>query len=114
MIRITGLSPDPFDSRDYLYECNPKDTLPASVDLRDYTGEIEDQRSIGSCTANAMCSAGEMFLQSTGKHIDLSRLFNYWCSRQALPKEYQEQDLGSTAREALRAAKNLGLPTEAT
>lgn len=114
MIRITGLTPDPFDQRDYVYECDLRDTVPASVDLRTYTGEIEQQGQTGSCTANAMCSAGEMFLQSANQFIDLARLFNYKTSRKALPQEFQDSDQGSTAREALRAAKNYGIPSETT
>lgn len=117
---VTTLIPDPQDSRDYIFEWDSTVTLPASVDLREFTGQIEDQLSIGSCVSNALVNACEMYLIAAGQHIDtpatdendLSRLFNYWNSRQALPTKYQEQDLGSTAREALRSSRNHGVCSE--
>jgi C1A family cysteine protease len=104
------LQPDPQDTRDYVYECDQRDTLPDSIDLRQYILDIEDQLTIGSCTANAATSAAEMFLKDKR---DLSRFFNYYTSRQLLGGEYATKDLGSTVRLALRAAKTYGLPGEA-
>ena len=46
---------DTYDSRDYLYK-STLSPLPDSVDLREYTGTIEQQGG-NSCTANATCSA---------------------------------------------------------
>lgn len=116
----TTLIPDPMDGRDYIFEWDSTLTLPASVDLREHTGQIEDQLSTGSCTANALVSACELYLIAAGQHTDtpatdandLSRLFNYYNSRQSLGGKYAEQDLGSTARESLRSARNHGLPSE--
>lgn len=108
---ITSLIPDPADNRDWLYEWDSAVT-PNRIDLRSLTPQIEDQQQTNSCTANAVVNACEMFLQAKGKFADLSRLFNYWNSRQALWEPYISSDQGSTVREALRSAKNHGLPLE--
>jgi len=92
------------------------------VDLRDYTGMIEHQLRLNACTANATASACEMFLIANGVFADtpatdshdLSRLFNYYTSRQSLGGVFADRDIGSTARESLRVARNLGLCFERT
>lgn len=48
---IPTLTPDPTDPRDYIFEWDATAIVPARVDLRDYTGMVEDQLSIGSCNA---------------------------------------------------------------
>jgi len=119
---ILNLTPDPIDSRDYIFEWDSTAILPHAVDLRNYTGMIENQLSIGSCSANATVSACEAYLIANGVFDDtaqtdvhdLSRLFNYYNSRQLLGGIFAEQDLGSTARMALRSAKNQGIPSEQT
>ncbi|MFT5702370.1 MAG: C1A family cysteine protease [Desulforhopalus sp.] len=56
--------------------------LPASVDLRAWCSPIENQGSIGSCTANAGVGIVEYFeRRAFGKHIDASRLFLYKTTR---------------------------------
>lgn len=122
MEKLTTLIPDPQDARDYIYEWEPTDKIPVSVDLRQYTGFVENQYSVGSCTANAMVGAAEMFLIANGAFKDteatdkqdLSRLFNYFTSRSYFPQKFQDNDLGSIARYALRAAKNYGICSEQT
>lgn len=117
---ITSLVADPTDARDYIFEWDSMALVPDRVDLRDYTGAIENQQAIGSCTANATVSACEMFLIANGEMIDtaetepgdLSRLFNYYNSRHSVGGIYAEQDLGSYEREALRQARNQGLCPE--
>ena len=119
---ILNLTPDPIDSRDYIFEWDSTAILPHAVDLRNYTGMIENQLSIGSCSANATVSACEAYLIANGvfddtnqtDSHDLSRLFNYYNSRQLLGGIFAEQDLGSTARMALRSAKTQGIPSEQT
>lgn len=105
------LLPDPKDPRDYIYECELRDKLPPSVDLRILTGDIEDQSKIGSCTANAVVSACEMFLEKAQRFAHLSRLYNYYYSRQATPSLIG-QDKGAVLREAVRSAAKRGLPLE--
>ena len=55
---------------------------PAKVDLRKYFSPIEDQQTIGSCTANAGAGIIEYFQRRTfNKHVDGSRLFLYKATR---------------------------------
>jgi C1A family cysteine protease len=50
--------------------------LPATVDLRPWFSPVENQGSLGSCTANAGVAVVEYFeRRANGKHIDASRLF---------------------------------------
>lgn len=76
---------DRFDSRDRLYRYSPAaEPLPVSVDLRPgfIRVPVEDQGSIGSCTANALVSALEYLRVAAGhSHRDLSRLFVYYNER---------------------------------
>lgn len=119
---IASLTPDPIDPRDHIFEWEATAVVPASVDLRDYTGMVENQLSIGSCTANATVSACEMFLIANGELVDtpdtdakdLSRLFNYYWSRHNIGGLFSDNDVGSTARESLRSARNQGICYEVT
>jgi len=105
---ITKTVPSTPDERDYIYV--PKETVPYSASLKDSVGFIEDQGQIGSCTANATCSAVELILKSANSERDISRLFNYYCSRDRDNLLGQE---GATLRSAIKAAANEGLPLEA-
>ena len=58
---------------------------PARMDLRPWCSPIEDQRNIGSCTANASVGIVEYFeRRAFGKHLDGSRLFVYKSTRNLL------------------------------
>ncbi|MGA7937920.1 MAG: C1 family peptidase [Kovacikia sp.] len=60
-------------------------SLTDRVDLRAYCPPIEDQLTIGSCTANAAVGMLEYFeRRAFGKHIDASRLFLYKVTRSLL------------------------------
>ena len=62
---------------------NPK--LPTKVDLREWCSPVENQGSIGSCTAHAGVGMIEYFeRRAFGKHIDASRLFLYKTTRNLL------------------------------
>ena len=119
---IATLTPDPTDARDYIFEWDETAIVPAHVDLREYTGMVENQFGIGSCTANATVSACEMFLIANGFYVDtvateagdLSRLFNYYGSRHSIGGRFADSDIGSIEREALRVARNQGLCAEST
>ncbi|MBL8526222.1 MAG: hypothetical protein JNL68_00910, partial [Burkholderiales bacterium] len=51
---------------------------PAAVDLRAWCSPIEDQGTIGSCTAHAGVGMIEYYQRRAfGKHVDASRLFLY-------------------------------------
>ncbi len=117
MQQLSKLIPDPLDIRDYLFESEPGDilfgdnpnvTLPNAVDLRNFCSPVTQQAGIGCCTAATVCDACEMF----DSGVERSKLFNYKTSRAYLEAYYQQNDAGSTARLAIKAAANAGLPGE--
>lgn len=56
--------------------------IPTSIDLRGWCSPIENQGSLGSCTAHAAVGVVEYFeKRAFGKHIDGSRLFVYKATR---------------------------------
>ena len=62
-----------------------KASIPPSVDLRAWCPPIENQLSLGSCTANAGVGLIEYYeIRAFGKHIDASRLFLYKATRNLL------------------------------
>lgn len=100
------------DDRDYPYEPIADALIDhaAGVDLRLFTGAIEDQRRVGSCSANATVSACELLLQRRGHFVDLSRLFNFYKARQL---EGHLRDGVETLRSNLQSALHDGIPPEA-
>jgi C1A family cysteine protease len=84
--------------------------LPASADLRAWFSPVEDQGSLGSCTAHAGVGIVEYFeMRATGKHIDASRLFLYKVSRNLL---HWTGDTGAFLRTAMAALVLFGVPPE--
>ncbi len=82
-----GWKKDLPDSRDFSYKnIKPRLLLPKFVDLRESCSKVEDQGSLGSCTAQALAGNLE-FLEKSKKN--LSRLFIY----------YNERDLEGTVNE---------------
>jgi len=87
-----------------------KITLPASVDLTAWCSPIEDQGSLGSCTANATVGLVEYFERKAfGKYNDASRLFLYKASRNLLQ---WSGDSGAFLRSAAGALTLFGVPPE--
>jgi C1A family cysteine protease len=87
-----------------------KGPLPATVDLRPWCAPIEDQGSIGSCTANAGVGMMEYFERKAfGKHIDASRLFLYKVTRNLL---HWTGDTGAFLRSTMGALVLFGVPAE--
>jgi C1A family cysteine protease len=87
-----------------------KVTIPAAVDLRAWCPPIEDQGSIGSCTANAGVASVEYFeRRAFGKHIDASRLFLYKATRNLL---HWTGDTGAFLRSTMGAMVLFGVPPE--
>lgn len=89
----------------------PAVKLPTSVDLRAWCSPIEDQGSLGSCTANAGVGLLEYFERKAfGKHIDASRLFLYKATRDLL---HWTGDTGAFLRKTMEAMVLFGvLPEE--
>lgn len=119
-----GWLPDLPDFRDYSDEtksvhsllkaagvANPaKLTLPPSVDLRQWCPPIEDQGTLGACTANAGVGLVEYFeRRAFGRHLDASRLFLYKVTRNLLG---WTGDTGAYLRDTMKAMVLFGVPPE--
>ena len=89
-----------------------KEALPERLHLGD-TGlmpPIEDQRQIGSCTANAMIGLMEYLIRAAGgRPLDLSRLFLYKMTRRLLG---WTGDTGAYIRTTIKAMRLFGVPPE--
>jgi len=84
--------------------------LPAQIDLRNWFSPIEDQDSLGSCTANAAVGLLEYFeRRGRGRHIDASRLFVYKAARNLLG---WTGDTGAYLRTAMETLVLFGAPPE--
>jgi C1A family cysteine protease len=87
-----------------------KVSLPASKDLRTWCSPIENQYSLGSCTANAGVGIIEYYERKAfGKHIDASRLFLYKATRNLL---HWTGDTGAFLRTTTGAMVLFGVPPE--
>ncbi len=120
-----GWLPDRPDFRDYTLEADSVKAMlsdvrkkpragapaaPASVDLRAYFSPIEDQGSLGSCTANAGIGVVEYYeRRAFGRHIDASRLFLYKVTRNLLQ---ETGDTGAYLRSTMGALVLFGAPPE--
>jgi len=84
--------------------------LPATTDLRPWCPPIENQGSLGSCTANAGVAMVEYFERKAfGKHVDASRLFLYKATRNML---HWTGDTGAFLRSTMGALALFGVPPE--
>lgn len=85
-------------------------SLPAQTDLREWCPAIEDQGSLGSCTANAAAGVVEYFeRRSSGRYTDASRLFIYKTTRSLLGFT---GDTGAWLRSTMGALALCGAPDE--
>ncbi len=84
--------------------------IPQSMDLKVWCSPIENQSSLGSCTANAGVGIMEYFeRRAFGKHIDASRLFLYKATRNLL---HWTGDTGAFIRTTMGAMVLFGIPPE--
>lgn len=84
--------------------------LPSSVDLRRFCPPVENQGSLGSCTANAGVALMEYYeRRAFGRHIDASRLFLYKATRNLL---HLKGDTGAFIRSTMLAMTLFGVPPE--
>ena len=75
-----------------------------------YCSPVEDQGSLGSCTANAVVGIVEYFeRRAYGKYIDASRLFLYKATRDLL---HWTGDTGAYLRSTIGALALFGVPPE--
>lgn len=83
---------------------------PTTADLRGWCSPIEDQGSIGSCTAHAGVGMIEYFeSRAYGRHLDASRLFLYKVTRNMLG---WTGDTGAFLRTTMGAMALFGTPPE--
>jgi C1A family cysteine protease len=83
---------------------------PSKVDLRQYFSPIEDQGTLGSCTANAAVGLVEYFQRrAKNEYIDASRLFVYKATRNYLG---WTGDTGAYLRSTAGALALFGAPPE--
>jgi len=88
----------------------PPAAPPGHVDLRPGFSPIEDQGSLGSCTANAAVGLIEYFeRKASGRYVDASRLFVYKTERDLLG---WTGDTGAYLRTAMEALVLFGSPPE--
>jgi C1A family cysteine protease len=117
-----GWLPDYPDFRDYTSEHEDVKTmlrqigvdkpiiLPSSIDLRSWCSPIENQDTLGSCTAHAGVGMVEYFeRRAFGKHIEGSRLFLYKATRNML---HWTGDTGAFLRSTMGALVLFGVPPE--
>jgi C1A family cysteine protease len=87
-----------------------KAKLPVTVDLRAWCSPIENQGSIGSCTAHAGVGMMEYFeMRAFGKCINASRLFLYKVTRNM---SHWTGDTGAFLRTTMGALVLFGVPPE--
>jgi C1A family cysteine protease len=88
----------------------PVAALPSSIDLRPWMPPIEDQGSIGSCTAQAGVGLVEYYeRRAFGRHVNGSRLFLYKATRNLLR---WTGDTGAYLRTTMGAMTLFGVPPE--
>ncbi len=85
--------------------------LPLRHDVSEFCSPIEDQRTLGSCTAQAGVALMEYFVNrsQTGEQFDGSRLFLYKVTRNLLG---WTGDRGAFLRTTMGAMKLFGVPPE--
>ncbi len=91
---------------------SPTETLkaPATVDLKTWCSPIEDQKNLGSCTAQAAVGIVEYFQRRAfNQHINGSRLFVYKATRNLMQVT---GDTGAWLRNTMGALALCGVPDE--
>ena len=87
-----------------------KEIIPAKLDLRKWCSPVENQGSLGSCTAHAGIAVVEYYeKRAFGKHLDGSRLFLYKTTRNLLN---WQGDTGAYLRATMAAMAMFGIALE--
>jgi len=108
-----GWIPDIPDHRDFLYKgIKPRKLrLPSSVDLREFCSPVENQGTLGSCTANALVGNTEFLDQKDGNgYTDSSRLFIYYNER--VIEGTPSIDSGAMLRDGIKTLRKDGVCSE--
>lgn len=108
-VRLGGYLPDVARAAAEVVTDRTVETLPQTVDLRPHCSQVEDQKTIGSCTANAAIGALEYHRKKNGVDpSDLSRLFVYYNTRRL--RGDIPNDTGATIAECMAAVLAYGAP----
>ncbi|CAF3721088.1 unnamed protein product [Adineta steineri] len=87
--------------------------LPPKTDLRNDMTSVENQSSIGSCSANALAGAYEYLTKKKhGEQIDVSRLFIYYNGRAKENSSGSVTDSGCSMTSAIEALEEFGTCVE--
>lgn len=108
-----GWLPDLPDHRDLMYSAIAPQLpqLPEKVDLRPECSPVENQGSLGSCTANALAGALEFLERKDGvTFVDLSRLFIYYNER--IIEGTVKEDSGAFLRDGIKSLAKQGVCPE--
>jgi len=113
-VRSYGWVPDRPDQRDYLYKAiRPVVRLPKKVDLRELCSIVENQESLGSCTANALAGNLEYLdHRIDDEYEDVSRLFIYYNER--VLEGTTDYDSGASLRDGIKTLRKQGACWEKT
>jgi C1A family cysteine protease len=88
----------------------PQAGIAKSIDLSSLCSPIENQESLGSCTANAAVGLIEYYeRRAYGEHLDASRLFLYKVTRNLL---HLTGDTGAWLRTTMKSMVLFGIPPE--
>ncbi len=83
--------------------------LPKRVDLKSLCSRVENQSSLGSCTAHAATSAIEFLYKKLKiEQPELSRLFVYFATRVWVAGEPPTNDNGAMIRDVMKALSTYG------
>jgi C1A family cysteine protease len=89
--------------------------LPPRKDLREFCSTVENQGSIGSCTANSSTSALEFLYNRAKKPApEYSRLFLYFATRVWIEGTPPSEDSGAQIRDVMKALAKFGCCLEKT
>jgi C1A family cysteine protease len=114
-----GWIPQQEDKRDYTINFSllpgKAAVLPASVDLRPGCNVVDDQLSLGSCTANAAKGIMDYMEKKQGHaFLNGSRLYTYYQTRVKIEGSPANQDTGCTIRGTMQSLVTYGMCLEAT
>jgi C1A family cysteine protease len=107
-----GWKKDEHDARDKVlrFKAVNLNALPKKVDLREHCSTVENQTTLGSCTANAAAGALEYLEIKDGvasdKFENFSRLFIYYNTREI--QNTINVDSGGSLRDTMKAVSDCG------
>jgi C1A family cysteine protease len=110
---VYGWLPELPDNRDIMYSAVRKipKVLPKKKDLRRGCSPVEDQKDLGSCTANALAGALEfLIIKYKIAFADMSRLFIYYNER--VIEHSVRTDSGAMIRDGIKTLAKQGSCTE--